>query len=147
MRCHLVDNLAWLYPDSVMPAAPAVSCEVDVARGGTAAVQVFVTEANGPIRVKVDTGKAQVYQLVSVPVEINTGAIGFVEKPGEPQNPYVTRRAPFRVFDAMQPVKGHVLAKGEPLGLYVQGSHRPQDTAGQARVRHRGHRRQGTGSC
>jgi hypothetical protein len=120
MRCHLVDSLGWLYPDSVMPPKPVTSFEVDVARGQTAAVQILVAEADGPVRVKVSAGKARVYQLISVPVEVNTGPVGFVEKPGEPQNPYVTRRAPFRVFDAMQPVKGYALAKGEPLGLYVQ---------------------------
>jgi hypothetical protein len=120
MRCHLADNLGWLYPDSAMPAAPATSSEVDVARGATAAVQVLVTEADGPIRVRVAPREARVYQLVSVPVEVNTGPVGFIEKPGEPQNPYITRRAPFRVFDAMQPVKGHALAKNEPVALYVQ---------------------------
>jgi hypothetical protein len=120
MRCHLVDNLAWLYPDSVMPPTSANACEVDVARGATAAVQILVAEAAGPIRVNVKADGAQVYRLISVPVERNTGAVGFVEKPGEAQNPYVTRRAPFRVFDAMQPVKGQIAPEDPVLGLYLQ---------------------------
>ncbi|MFC1452950.1 DUF4091 domain-containing protein [Verrucomicrobiota bacterium] len=36
-------------------------------------------------------------------MEKNTGPDSFVEKEGEKKNPYVTRRAPFRVCDAMEP--------------------------------------------
>ncbi|MFH1569607.1 MAG: DUF4091 domain-containing protein, partial [Gemmatimonadota bacterium] len=37
------------------------------------------------------------------PVEVNTGPVGFIERDGQ-TNPYVIRRAPFRVYDAMEPV-------------------------------------------
>ena len=106
MRCHLVDSLEWTYPDSNVPDKPVTALSVDVARGGTAACQVLVAEAAGSVRVRVEADGGQVFRLVDVPVEVNTGPVGFIEKPDGKRNRHVTRRAPFRVYDAMAPLRG-----------------------------------------
>lgn len=135
MRCHLVDSLAWVYPDSSVPAEPVHSFQVDVARGAIAAVNVLVAEAAGPVSVKVLAAKARIFQLQAVPVETNTGAVGFVEKAGEPQNAFVTRRAPFRVFDVMQPYRARVLPVGEEsLAFCVQVPISPKEKPGRRQV-------------
>jgi len=107
MRCSLLDPLVWAYPDSEPGARPCARFAVDVARGGTAAVTVLLKEATPglPIRLAVDGRgpEVQFFRLRDVPVERNTGPVGFAEKEGE-RNEFVCRRAPFRVYDAMQPV-------------------------------------------
>jgi len=107
MRCSLRDSLVWLYPDSETGPHPCRSTVLDVARGGTAAVTILVNDAipGRPIRLALSPapGGWTAYRLVDVPVERNTGIDAFCEPEGQ-VNPHVTRRAPFRVFDAMEPV-------------------------------------------
>ena len=104
MKVHILDSLTWLYGDSAVPARPARHLDVDVARGGTAAAQVLV-ESSGPVTVKAAGRCARVHPLLAVPVEKNTGPVGFVRKKGQ-SNPHVTRQAPFEVFDAIGPPDG-----------------------------------------
>ena len=54
-----------------------------------------------------------------VTTEKNTGPVGFVEK-GEETNPHVVRRAPFRVFDAMEPVRASVPVPEPVVALRLQ---------------------------
>jgi len=87
---------------------------LDVPRGGTAAVHVLVngppgrtlplsvTEGDRPVR------GARWFNLVDVPVEANTGPVIFIGTRKSGRNPHVIRRAPFRVFDAMEPVDATV---------------------------------------
>ncbi|MFH1022994.1 MAG: DUF4091 domain-containing protein [Planctomycetota bacterium] len=108
MRCGLVDSLMWVYPDSKIGDRPCVCHEIDVARGGTAAVTILIKEAKPGTQVRFAArsktgGRTQFFRLIDVPVESNTGPVDFTEKEGE-RNEFVTRRAPFRVYDAMQPV-------------------------------------------
>jgi hypothetical protein len=115
MRCELLDALLWVYPDSEIGTRPCLRRGVHVARGATAAVTVLVKDAapGRPIRVEVSPfagAKAQLFRLRDVPVERNTGPVGFTEKADE-HNEFVTRRAPFRVYDAMQPVSASFEAK------------------------------------
>jgi hypothetical protein len=108
MRCSLVDSLVWIYPDSEIGRKPRLGHALDVARGGTAAVAIILNAAQPGARVRLavrsKTGdRARFFRLIAVPVERNTGPVGFTEREGE-RNEFVTRRAPFRVYDAMQPV-------------------------------------------
>jgi hypothetical protein len=123
MRPELRDSLEWLYTDSVVGKKPCQSLSVDVARGGTASVHVLVCglEEGQSVQLATRRGRAaaeeaQWFRLVDVPVETNTGPVGFVERDGE-ENPHVTRRAPFRVFDAMEPVGSSVKAPSTALAL------------------------------
>lgn len=123
MRAELRDSLANLYPDSVVSKTACRSMSVDVARGGTAAMHVLVNDVKEGTTVRFAVrgrqGKvreAEWYRLIDVPVEMNSGLVGFVEKePGE--NPFVVRRAPFRAYDAMQPVKSSVKACSSTVAL------------------------------
>ena len=108
MRCSLIDSLAWVYPDSEPGRAPCHCHKIDVARGGTAAVTILITDAKPGTQVRLaarskNGARARLFRLIDVPVERNTGPGCFVEKEGE-VNEFVTRRAPFRVYDAMQPI-------------------------------------------
>ncbi len=107
MRCSLHDSLVWLYPDSEIGARTRTKVALDVARGGIAAVTVLVNDASPGVPFKVALTPAprewQVFRLVDVAVEKNTGIVCFCEPEGE-VNPDVVRRAPYRTYDAMEPV-------------------------------------------
>lgn len=124
MRAGFIDSLQFVYSDTSVPEAPQTRISVDVARGGTAAAQILVDDVRPGEVLKLSVrqkGKAAReagwHRLIDVPVEKNTGAIGFVEKEGEPRNEFAARRAPFRVYDAMEPVPGRVQATGETAAL------------------------------
>lgn len=116
MRCSWVDALVWVYADSEIGARPHSRIELDVARGGTVAATVLMNglAPGKTVRMTVSPPagiKPQFFRLRHVPVEHNTGPAGFIEKNGE-RNSFVTRRAPFRVYDAMQPVGAAFTARG-----------------------------------
>lgn len=117
MKAELRDALEFLYWDSKVAARPGRSVALDVARGGTASVHVLLNElpVGAEVRLSLTAkgkaqGAAQWFRLVDVPVEKNTGLNGFIEDRVKEPNPYVARRAPFRVFDAMEPVSGVFVA-------------------------------------
>lgn len=115
MRCHLTDSLAWVYPDSEIDSDPCLCRAIDAARGGTGAATILIKDAKPGTEIRLairpKTGaRAEFFRLIDVPVERNTGPVGFTEKEGE-RNEFVTRRAPFRVYDAMQPTGGSFAAK------------------------------------
>lgn len=123
MRSELRDALEFLYGDSEVGRRPCRAMTLDVARGGTAAVHVLLNglTPGKTLRARVRRGGRKVrdagwFRLVDVPVEENTGVEAFVEKDGE-RNPYVTRRAPFRVFDAMAPTAGSVRVDTPTIAL------------------------------
>ena len=126
MRACLIDSLETLYPDSDVAKASGARVDLDVARGGTVAVHVLLNDvpAKGELRFAVRSGARAVaagrwYRLIDVPVEVNTGPRAFVEKKGE-RNPHVVRRAPFRVYDAMQPVAGSLASPGGTVALRLE---------------------------
>ena len=109
MRAELRDSLEFLYPDSGVADKACESQSVDVARNGTAATHVLlngITPGSALTLTARLNGRAapgaEWFRLVDVPVEQNTGPVGYCEK--EEKNPHVTRRAPFRVYDAMEPL-------------------------------------------
>lgn len=132
MRACLKDSLENLFPDADSQctaiadagSSGGAAMEVDIARGGTAAVHVLLCDLprRGVVRLAVRLrGKAvrnaQWYRLIDVPVEVNTGGNGFVEKPGEKPNEFVIRRAPFRTYDAMEPVASPIKADAPTMAL------------------------------
>ena len=123
MRAELRDSLEFLYRDSQVGKRQRPPVTLDVARGGTISLHILL---NGTVPGRtlrtllrrrgrvLDQGTW--FRLVDVPVEANTGLRGFIEKKGEP-NPYVTRRAPFRVYDAMEPVGSAIKVSWETTAL------------------------------
>jgi len=124
MRVELRDSLEFLFPDSVVSKKPCRSAALDVARAGTVAVHVLLNDLDvgEAIRVTIRDARGAIvrsakwFRLVDVPVEANTGPVGFAEKKGE-HNPYVIRRAPFRVYDAMAPASGTIRAAASTMAL------------------------------
>ncbi len=119
MRAHLMDSLVWTYPDSVIGLKPVRRLALDVARGGTGAAVILLNGLvpDAPVRLTARQSgpgrPARFFRLLDVPVEANTGPVGFAER-GQDKNPFVTRRAPFRVYDAMQPVAGDAFRPAAP---------------------------------
>ena len=115
MKCSLRDSLEWLYPDSTIDGEPVVSLECDAPAGGVADVNVLVTDIapDKPLRFSSDAPDGEFFRLIDVPVECNTGPEAFAEREGGPRNEFVTRRAPFRVFDAMEPLSGDSLTPAD----------------------------------
>ena len=103
---RLADALEWLYPDST-PESIVPATETDVPANGVAEVNVLATGLvpGKPFHFSCDVPGAEWFRLRAVPVSRNTGEKGMLEKEGE-TNPFVTRDAPFEVFDAMEPLSG-----------------------------------------
>jgi hypothetical protein len=123
MSVRLTDALEWLYPDSEIKQFAAVE-EVDVPYNGVAEVNVLF---NGlvpgvPLKFSADVQSSEWFRLVDVPVAKNTGVNGFTEDPGK-ENRFVSRNAPFRVYDAMMPL--------------ADGSFTPTSTVAALRFRYR----------
>jgi len=127
MRGCLIDSLQPLFPDSKVVERPTRKMSLDVARGGAVAVHVLLN--NVPPKSKVsfsvrgDDGQpvaaARWFRLIDVPVEKNTGLKSFVERGGV-RNPHVIRRAPFRVYDAMEPAGSPITAKAGTMVLRLE---------------------------
>jgi hypothetical protein len=123
MRAELRDALDFLYTDSRLSDKPGKFPLVDTALGGTGSVNILAEglTPGKPVRLSLLAGGRPVrgaawFRLIDVPVEANTGGVGFIEKTDQP-NPFVARRAPFRVFDAMEPVAGAVTPETPLLAL------------------------------
>jgi hypothetical protein len=99
--------LADVFPDSKVVDPAVKTFTADVPRGGIAGVHILLNglEVGQRLSFSVSGGRtgetnALWYRLVDVPVEQNTGLAGRLGT----DNPHVIRRAPFRVFDALEPV-------------------------------------------
>ena len=107
---HLADALEWLYPDSTTKSVRE-AVETDVPANGVAEANVLLSgwAPDESIHFSCDVPGAEWFRLHAVPVPRNTGENGMLEKKGE-TNPFVTRDAPFEVFDAMEPLADGSLA-------------------------------------
>lgn len=119
----------WVYPDTLVPEhkqpevtliAPCNSyaCTQLLLSGAEACHWSFEMETAG-------INEPELYLLLPVYVEKNTGERGCTLEPGTTAD-YVTRPAPFWVYDAMEPA-GNVLYTPEgfsSLGLYIRWSTR-----------------------
>ncbi len=100
----LTDPLAWLYADSKIATVERLD-EVDVPANGVVDVNILVYGLKPNERLEFDASEkgGEWYRMRAVPVARNTGVNGFLEKnPGD--NPHVARRAPFEVFDVLEPI-------------------------------------------
>ena len=103
----LTDPLAWLYADSKVASAERLD-EIDVPANGVIDANILVNglKPGEPLEV-VASACGEWYRMRAVPVKRNTGVRGFLEKkPGD--NPHVARRAPFEVFDVLEPLDRRV---------------------------------------
>ena len=122
----------WLYPDQ-LPSGGKTVARIEAPQGGFPGCQILIKNSGGPIswRFHSEDDRLEpptVYRLIPVYVEKNTGIRGFTIPQGEDAD-YVTRKAPFWVYDAME--TRTTAFEPEPLcayaGLYLQWpiGHRP----------------------
>ena len=117
----LADPLAWLYPDSKVASVERIG-EIDVPANGVIDVNLLLNGLKPGERLVLESSEkgGEWCRMVAVPVSHNTGNRGFLEgTPGE--NKFVTRRAPFEVYDALEPLAdGAVAAPKETEALYFR---------------------------
>jgi hypothetical protein len=126
LTAALFDELEEIYPDSdVASGRPEIT--LHSARGVPVAVHVLVSgaEAGGELGFGVTAGGKPVPQarwcrMIDVPVEENTGLVSRTERYDGKRNPHVIRRAPFRVFEALQPVRSPVSADAAVVALRLE---------------------------
>ncbi len=116
VTASLVDELEVIYPDSPIFAGTP-SFHSDGYLGGPTAVHGLVEASDKQLQsvriqlsLKSVDGKTsamplRVYQLLHVPVEENTGLGSRTEQFEGKVNPFVVRRAPFRVYEVLRPLQ------------------------------------------
>lgn len=108
MKFEIKSANEWLYPDSAVNDAGAKEIRLLAAKGGYASCQILFNglEPDKKIEWKISCPEnivCEIYRLIDVFVEKNTGPVGFCVKEGESADGYTTRPAPFRVYDALKP--------------------------------------------
>lgn len=107
MRAALFDELTPIYPDS-NPDEGSSSYQVAGANGSYAGVHILFSGLTPGIPLSLDVkGSHRAYKLFElkpVPVEVNTGASQRTEYLHDDYNENVIRRAPFMVYEALEPV-------------------------------------------
>jgi hypothetical protein len=106
IKVQLAEPLEWLYPDSKVGEVRTCK-ETDVPANGIAEVNVLFNGLKPGHPVKFFSGikGGEWFRLRAVSVEKNTGPDGFTENIEKGRtNLFVTRKAPFKVYDAMEPL-------------------------------------------
>lgn len=109
MKFTAVSMNEWLYPDSKVLSEQHM-VKLSAVRGGSTGFQILCTGMSAgrmyilpaaPIDAEFEISA---YRELSVNVPRNTGANGLNAKNWEEAKDYATREAPFRVYDALEPV-------------------------------------------
>ena len=110
---QLADPLEWLYPDSQVGSVRTLEI-VDVPANGVLEANVLLNglDPDKPLSFACNVPAGEWFRYVAVAVPLNTGIDGATEKRGSTNNVYVTRLAPFWVYDAMEPVAGGSVKPG-----------------------------------
>lgn len=107
----------WLYPDQELGELPD-KVVLHSAKNGRESVRLLV-ETSAPLSVSVNAGSditAEIFEMIDVNVKYNEIETEeqegmFVITDAEFEKPsYCTRKAPFRVYEALRPVKGDTIA-------------------------------------
>ena len=115
----------WVYPDTPVSADASQSVRLFCARGARAACQVLFTPVAADAReawiFRSESGIPQpdVFQMIDVNVDMNTGAELSTWAEGDPEPDHVCRRAPFRVYDALKPLRGEGTTRSDVEALYI----------------------------
>ncbi len=115
-----LDELAPVYPDSKADGAQT-KFAVDVPRRSIAGAHLLISGVPEKTKITIGIPKdCRLFQLRAVPVEENTGIKSRTERFGGGINPYVIRRAPFRIFEALEPCDGKITAGADAIALRVE---------------------------
>ena len=123
----LIDEVQELYPDTKLEQ-PVKRLTVHAARNTLAGVHVMITGLRGTETIRFTesdpnghpTPDVRWLRLIDVPVLENTGLDRNTEKYSGKINPYVIRRAPFRIYDPLQPVSSPLTATATSLALRLE---------------------------
>ncbi|MFH0991196.1 MAG: DUF4091 domain-containing protein [bacterium] len=123
----LYDELAPLYPDSRIDK-PVKQYSVHVARGTVAAVHLLITDIDpgNTLSFTVTGGDKTLmstdhwYRMIDVEVTENTGLDSRTEKFSGQKNLYVIRRAPFRIYEAFEPVTSPMILQSSAVALRLE---------------------------
>lgn len=111
MPYSIFTDADWLFPDSAHSGVGTVA--VLAPRGGHAGAQIlWDLPAEAALRFAWDNGRGpevRFYQLLPVRVNENTSATLMTTTDYETCRAFVTRKAPFLVYDALRPVDGPLL--------------------------------------
>jgi len=113
---------------------------LDAARGSIAGVHLLLRDVPPDAALEVEATGPDVwpsaamrfYRLLDVPVEVNSGLNSRTEKFDGKRNTYVIRRAPFRIFEVLQPLEPNAKTGASVVALAAQvdaipGSAKPGD--------------------
>ncbi len=123
MRVKTYSPCTWIYPDTEFEGQDK-SVSLDVARGGMTAFQILTDVSlseDTDVKIiweNVFSLNAMVFQLLPVCVDQNSGK-DVLTGPYEAVKEFVTRKAPFYVFDAMREIDNGRINKGR-LAFYVK---------------------------
>ncbi|GHO84241.1 DUF4091 domain-containing protein [Dictyobacter formicarum] len=129
MKYQVISANEWIYPDSQVEENGNRHIHLSTARGSYVACQILFNsvspessiswEYTNAVSGRYGEWQPEIYQLIDVFVEENTGPVGFVVKAGESAEGYTSRLAPFRVYDAMKPLTENTRTRSDTEGLYI----------------------------
>lgn len=125
MNFQLFDENTWLYPDTVLESSQKSSLPVFLARGGHAGLQLLtdcVLAQPEPVQLSAVLPQGvsvQWYQLLPTLVEANSDAHTGTTQKYEEVADFVTRKAPFLVYDITEELTQPVLKPGR-TALFVR---------------------------
>lgn len=127
VRIGLVDEALEIFPDRV-PASLTAKLGIDVPRNTYAGVHVMFAGLKGAEKITFAlvtpqgqrAPEVRWYRMIDVPVAENTGIDRNTEKYSGKINPYVIRRAPFRIYDPFRPVTSPLVADSSTVVLRLE---------------------------
>ncbi len=128
MKAQIFLENEWLYPDTEITRQDD-SVEIDTARGANAGFQILTdmeVDIDTPVKVHWDdSGIADldytVYQLLPARVEENSGKELFTTLDYDSVSSFVTRQAPFYVYDVTREIDDGILKQGR-VAFYIRVS-------------------------
>lgn len=119
-KARLFDELEPCYPDSDLNLGKT-ELEVHIANQSYAGVNILLSglRMGFPVTFEIEGKNTafKLFKMLPVPVEVNTGAKLRSEYLKNDYNENVIRRAPFMVYEALEPIYNIIMPTGENMGF------------------------------
>ena len=117
IEIEIYDELTPLFPDSKLESNKT-TFQCDSPRNTYAAVHLLINGADPDIPLTLSSNiDGNWYKLITVPVEENTGKKSRTEQFDGEENPNVIRRAPFEIYEIMEPVVHSIVPDDSVIAL------------------------------